>query len=114
MKKIKLTANSPFFRQEQFDAEIINGKETAVMKISREEYLSESFMFSLYSRELEALPYEKNPGERKYLCRLANDNNTGDLRTFTLEEVDFAYNKFISTSGKLKEEKTHRIGFSQS
>ena len=46
-------------------------------------------------------------------CRLANNKNNTDLRTFTLEEVDFAYDKFISSSGKLKEEKVSRIGFSQ-
>jgi hypothetical protein len=45
--------------------------------------------------------------------RLSNNENAGDLLTFTLEEVDFAYNKFMSSSGKLKEEKKGMIGFSQ-
>jgi hypothetical protein len=68
MKKVSLTTGSPFFRPEQFDTEMLGGKEIAVMRITQEEYLSESVMFSLYSRELEALPYVKTDTERKYLC----------------------------------------------
>ena len=68
MKKINLTTISPFFRLEQFEIEMLGGKEIPVLKISKEVYLSESFMFSLYSRELDAMPYEKSDNERRYMC----------------------------------------------
>ena len=68
MKKINVTTDSPFFRPEQFETTMLDGKELLVMKISKEEYLAESFMFSLYTNELEAVPYQHNGWERKYLC----------------------------------------------
>jgi len=68
MKKISLKTDSPFFRPEQFETEMFNGREIPVMKISREEYLNESFMFSLYSLGLDAIPYVKDDTGRKYLC----------------------------------------------
>jgi hypothetical protein len=68
MKKITVKTNAPYFRREQFETETFNGREIVTMKISREEFLSESFMFSLYSLGLDAIPYVRNENERKYLC----------------------------------------------
>jgi hypothetical protein len=50
-------------------------------------------------------------------CRLANvnaDKDSSALRTFTADDVEFAYAKFRSASENLKEEKRKMIGFGQS